>query len=488
MLFNSIMFLVFFFILVVVYYALPQKLKWPILLIASIFFYLCWTPAHILVLLAITAISFFAGWLVHNGKDKGKSKKIILAISVVLSFSFLFTYKYLDFFASSFYSVLELLSVPCSEGTINLLLPVGISFFSFKAVSYIVDSYRGKILEKNFLKYLLYVSFFPQVSSGPIERSTNLIPEFTKEHKLDTRNIQEGCYLILFGYFKKMVVADNISSIVSKVFDDPGNYNSLVLIGMAVVYSIQILCDFSGYSDIAIGCAKILGINTQKNFNHPYFSTSIAAFWRNWHISLSSWFRDYLYIPLGGNRKGTARKYLNLTIVFLVSGLWHGAAWTFIFWGLLHAFYQIFGALTSKPREKLASLIRLNKHEKIHKIINVVTTFCLVTFAWIFFRAETILGGFEYVKAIIVNVGGIFSMSGIIAQAKLVFTEKTILFSFFIAIISFIIYSFVDYKLNVYEFIKKRHAVIKIIFYALAIVFIVLFASTSVADFIYARF
>ena len=488
MFFNSIVFLVFLMIAAIIYYVVPQRTKWMVLLIASLFFYLCWTPIHILILLAVALISYSAARCVYPENSKAKKRTICLIAGIALSISFLLVCKYSAFFAQSFHHVFDLCHIPYRKINLHIALPVGISFFSFKAVSYIMDAYRGKILEKNFLKYLLYISFFPQVASGPIERSTSLIPEFTKEHKFDPQNIQYGLFLMLYGFFKKMVIADNLSKIVNPVFDNVNLYSPPVLIIIAFVYSIQILCDFSGYSDIAIGCAKLFGISTAENFRHPYFSTSIATFWRSWHISLSSFFRDYLYIPLGGNRKGTGKKYLNLLIVFLVSGLWHGAAWNFVFWGLLHAVYQIIGALTAAPRAKLTSLLRLDKHKKLHKSLQIAITFSLVTFAWIFFRANSISDGFHYIKCIFSNDFDEFSMLALIRQVKMIFSTKTTLFSFIVAFSSFAFLGLLDYKKNIYSWLCKKHLVIKIVFYALLIVLILLFASTNAADFIYARF
>lgn len=488
MFFNSIFFLLFFIATAAIYYVAPQRAKWSILLIASLFFYMCWTPLHILVLLAVAVISYFTALLVHPQNTTTKKRIVCLISGIILSFSFLLVCKYANFFMQSIYSVLNALSIPYRSIDLRIALPVGISFFSFKAVSYIMDAYRGEILEKNFLKYLLYVSFFPQVASGPIERSTNLIPELTKEHKFDIENIKHALFLMLYGYFKKMVVADSLSEIVNQVFGNVNLFSPPVLIGVAFVYSIQILCDFSGYSDIAIGCAKMFGITSAENFHHPYFSTSISGFWRNWHISLSSWFRDYLYIPLGGNRKGTVRKYLNLLIVFLVSGLWHGAAWNFVLWGFLHATYQIIGALTTSHRKKLTTLLRLDRHVKLHKALQIAITFSLVTFAWIFFRANSITDGFQYIKCIFLNELGGFSLTMLISQIKMIFSLKTRLFSFIVAIGAFSVLGFLDYKKDLYNWISRKNLLTKVCFYALIIVLVLLFASTSATDFIYARF
>ena len=488
MLFNSLFFLIFMAITVIVYFAVPQKFKWGILLIASLYFYLCWNPVHIVVLLAVTAISYITAILLHKQTEQNRKKKLIITAGIILSFSFLVLSKYFDFIMSTIYSVMDSLNITYTPTSFSFALPVGISFFTFKAVSYMVDVYRGKIYEKNFAKYLLYVSFFPQLAAGPIERSTNLIPQFEEEHKLNTKMVESGLCLMLVGYFKKMVVADNISVIVSKIFNSPETYSPVVLFAIACVYSIQIYCDFSGYSDIAIGCAKVFGFDTAKNFDNPYFSTSIVEFWRKWHISLSSWFRDYLYIPLGGNRKGVFRKNINLMIVFLVSGLWHGSSWNFVFWGFLHGMYQIIGNLTKTLRSKFVKAIKLDKHETIHKFISIVITFVLVTIAWIFFRAESIEQGFNYIKCMFTNASEGLSLRAIISQVKTIFNSKTTLISFFVALIPFIAFEFADYKKGFCAIMTNSKTVVKIIVYALITAFIVMFASTAVSDFIYVRF
>ena len=487
MLFNSLNFLLFFMGLCIVYYAVPHRFKWMIMLVASIGFYMCFNPLHVAVLLVVTAVSYLAGLGVYNN-DKKKAKKIILTAGILLSCIFLLLGKYADFLMQNIYMLLDMAKIPYSVSNIKFILPVGISFFTFKAVSYIVDAYRGKIVEKNFFKYLLYVSFFPQIASGPIERSTNLIPQFDKEHKFTPKMVESGLCLMLVGFFKKMVVADNLSGVVSKVFNDAELFSPIVLFGIACVYSLQIFCDFSGYSDIAIGCAKVLGIETAPNFDNPYFSKSIVEFWRKWHISLSSWFKDYLYIPLGGNRKGKVRKFVNLMIVFLVSGLWHGSSWNFIFWGFLHGLYQIIGALTLNIRQSFCKLIHIDRSERLHNFIKIVITFLLVTFAWIFFKAETIYDGFNYIRCMLFNNSDALNMSAIITSVKMLFQNKTTLISFAVALSSFVIFMFFDRKKDFCKFMSERHTATKIISFALIISFIVVFASTDVADFIYIRF
>ena len=487
MLFNSLNFLLFFMGLCIIYYAVPHRFKWMIMLVASIGFYMCFNPLHVAVLLVVAAVSYLTGLAVYNN-DKKKAKKVILTAGIILSCLFLLLGKYADFFMQNIYMLLDMLKIPYSVSNIKFILPVGISFFTFKAVSYIVDAYRGKIVEKNFFRYLLYVSFFPQIASGPIERSTNLIPQFGKEHKFNSKMVESGLCLMLVGFFKKMVVADNLSGVVSKVFSDAEMYSPIVLFGIACAYSLQIFCDFSGYSDIAIGCTKVLGITTAPNFDNPYFSKSIVEFWRKWHISLSSWFKDYLYIPLGGNRKGKVRKFTNLMIVFLVSGLWHGASWNFIFWGFLHGLYQIIGALTLNIRKTFCKFIHVDRSEKLHNFIKMVITFILVTFAWIFFKADSIYDGFNYIRCMLFNSSDALNLRTIIASVKMLFQNKTTLISFVVSLGSFIPFMFFDYKKDFCKFMSERHTVTKIISFALVISFIVIFASTDVADFIYIRF
>ena len=486
MLFNSLYFLLFFAITAVLYFVVPQKMKWLLLLAVSLYFYLCWNPVHIVILLIVTLISYFTAMYIR--KDKAKGKKICIGVGTVLTLAFLVVYKYYGFVMDSIYALLDGFGIAYVKQSISLSLPVGISFYTFKAVSYMVDVYRGKIYCRNFAKYLLYVSFFPQLASGPIERSTNLIPQFDREHKFNSQTAEIGLRLMLLGYFKKMVVADNLSGIVAKAFSSPEGCTPFVLVFSACLYSIQILCDFSGYSDIAIGCTKVLGIDTMKNFDHPYFSKSIPEFWRRWHISLSSWFKDYLYIPLGGNRKGILRKYANLMIVFLVSGLWHGSSWNFVFWGFLHGIYQIISGLTVKLRGKFCEIIKITGFKKLHNTVKIVITFTLVTFAWIFFRADSIESGFTYIKCMFGNSGGAFSFASVLAGVKMLFSTKATLISFVAAMVPFIVYSFVDYFRPVGDIIDKRGVVFKVVFYALVTAYIVLFASTAVTDFIYIRF
>lgn len=305
-----------------------------------------------------------------------------------------------DFIFENVQKVFAHIGIALSSPAFDIVLPVGISFYIFQALSYTVDVYRGDIYaEKNFLKYALFVSFFPQLVAGPIERSKNLLKQVAEPHRFDYEKCREGFLLMLWGFFLKLVIADRAAIIVNTVYNDYGIYPGMYLVVATVLFAFQIYCDFAGYSTIAMGAAKIMGFELMENFDCPYFAKSVSEFWRRWHISLSSWFRDYLYIPLGGNRKGTARKYLNMMIVFLTSGMWHGAKWSFIVWGGINGLYQIIGERLMPVRNKLNKFLRLKRESFGHKLFKVVTTFVLIDFAWIFFRANRFTDAFGIIKS-----------------------------------------------------------------------------------------
>jgi len=344
MLFNSYNFLIFFPIVTLIYFLIPHKIRYIWLLITSYYFYMCWNAKYALILLFSTLVTYISGLLIskaNNIKDKDEAtewKKTYVAISFIINLSILFWFKYLDFVVENINSVLSCFNIQIlNNQSFDIVLPVGISFYIFQALSYTMDVYRGEIVaEKNFLKYALFVSFFPQLVAGPIERSKNLLKQIHERHYFDAQRVKDGLLLMIWGGFQKIVVADRVAIVVDTIFNNFPTYGGMYIVVGAVLFAVQIYCDFSGYSIIAIGSAKVMGFELMENFNAPYFSTSVSEFWRRWHISLSSWFRDYLYIPLGGNRKGKLRKYINLMIVFIVSGLWHGAEWSFIIWGALN--------------------------------------------------------------------------------------------------------------------------------------------------------
>ncbi len=396
MLFNSLSFIVFFPVTVFIYFFLPRRARYIWLLIASYFFYMSWNPKYVLLLLLSTASTYAAGLLLQKLQHRQGLKRAVAASNFILNFGILFLFKYLDFAWQTLDALLGRLHLALPENSLNLLLPVGLSFYIFQAVGYTVDVYRGKIQpEKNFARYALFVSFFPQLVAGPIERSEKLLPQLQKLADLklwDSKRIQQGALTMLYGYILKMVLADRAALYVNTVFNVE-NFNrchGFTILIAAVLFSLQIYCDFGGYTYIAVGAAKIMGIELMNNFDTPYFATSFRDFWNRWHISLSSWFRDYLYFPLGGSRKGKLRKYVNILIVFGVSGLWHGAGWHFVVWGALHGCCRVVGELTEGLRRKLWKTLGVRTEVFSFRLWQVIFTFFSVSIIWIFFRVEAV--------------------------------------------------------------------------------------------------
>ena len=413
MTFNSWEFLIFFPIVALLYFVLPKKMKWPMLLIASYYFYMFYQAELVFLIVGTTLISWLASLIIERTERKGV-KRLWLAITLVVCLGVLFFYKYFNFLAGSVVSLIELFGGETPPVMLNLILPVGISFYTFQTLSYVIDVYRGTVkTERNFFFYALFVSFFPQLVAGPIERPDNLIPQLKEAHKWSNENAVKGAKHMLVGFFKKICVADLISVYVDAIYNDVDNATALGVVIATVLFAVQIYCDFSGYTDIATGCARIMGIRLMKNFDHPYISTSIKEFWSRWHISLSSWFKDYLYIPLGGNRCSKPRHLFNLFTVFVVSGLWHGANWTYVVWGALHGFYQIVGNLTSKMR---AAIVERSGHAPSDTLVvwvRRVITFTLVCFAWLFFRANSIPEALTLLKTLFVGWGNTGETLGI---------------------------------------------------------------------------
>lgn len=411
MVFNSYSFFIFFPVVVLIHFALPKRVQYIWLLVASYYFYMNWDARYVLLLLFSTVVTYFSGIALEKVQTD-RARKAAVAISFVLNIGVLFFFKYFDFAVDSINLVLMQTGLSVPKPDLNVLLPVGISFYTFQALSYTMDVYRKDIAaEQNFFRYALFVSFFPQLVAGPIERSRNLLSQVNQTHQFDYDMMREGLLIMLWGYFLKLVVADRVAIVVNTVYGDYTQYGGAYIIMASVLFAVQIYCDFAGYSTIAIGAAKILGFQLMENFDCPYFSLSIGEFWRRWHISLSSWFRDYLYIPLGGNRKGTVIKYRNLMIVFLVSGLWHGAAGTYVVWGLIHGIYQVIGGMTRPLRDRLNELLELKPESIGHRLISGIITFGLVDFAWIFFRAESIRDAISMIKSMvhIGNIGNLLS-------------------------------------------------------------------------------
>lgn len=383
MLFNSIHFFFFFIIITALYFALPYKRRWFLLLAGSCYFYMAFVPVYILILAFTIVVDYFAGIIIE--RSSGSRRKMWLIASLVANIGILAVFKYYNFFNQNLTTVLGWVHVGNPVPFLEILLPIGLSFHTFQAMSYTIEVYRGnQKAERHFGIYSLYVMFYPQLVAGPIERPQNLLWQFRQKFDFDYARVTDGLRLMAWGLFKKVVIADRLAVAVDAVYEHPYEQGSLALLIGTVFFAFQIFCDFSGYSDMAIGAARVMGFRLMTNFNRPYMAKSIDDFWKRWHISLSTWFKDYLYIPLGGNRVAIPRWYMNLFIVFLVSGFWHGAKWTFVLWGALHGGYLVFALITGKFRSRLSAAIPALASPVLARL----STFALVCFAWIFFRAN----------------------------------------------------------------------------------------------------
>ncbi len=400
MLFNSIHFVYFFVAVTTLYFVLPHRFRWFLLLTASCYFYMFFIPVYILILGFTIVIDYIAGiWL---EKTHGRKKKIFLIASLIANIGVLAFFKYFNFLNDNLSAFLNALGYVNSVPDLSIILPIGLSFHTFQAMSYTIEVYRGhQKAERNFGIYALYVMFYPQLVAGPIERPQNLIHQFYEKHRFEIARVIEGLKLMVWGFFMKLVVADRLALYVDAVYNNPDQHNGQTLALATVFFAFQIYCDFAGYSSIAIGAAKVMGFTLMTNFNRPYFSRSISEFWKRWHISLSTWFRDYLYISMGGNRVKVPRVYFNLFFVFLVSGLWHGANWTFVIWGALNGFYLIFAIITEKLRSKVTHFIYLDRFPVLNNFVQIIITFILACFAWIFFRANDTREAFKIIHNII---------------------------------------------------------------------------------------
>lgn len=398
MLFNSMEFLIFFPIVVLIYYIVPRKMKNFWLLVASYYFYMCWNAKYAVLILFSTIITYWGGICMEKAARPGR-KKTVLALGFLLNLLVLFYFKYSKLAVNLLVLLLQKVHIQLHVPAFDILLPVGISFYTFQALGYMMDVYRGEIYaERDFFQYALFVSFFPQLVAGPIERSKNLLKQLAVPRQFQLGGGRDGFLLMLWGFFLKIVLADRIAVFVDTVYGDYMTYGGWYLVVATMLFAFQIYCDFYGYSVIAMGAAEILGIHLMDNFDAPYFATSVAEFWRRWHISLTSWFKDYLYIPLGGSRQGRLRKYLNKLTVFLVSGLWHGSQISFVAWGGLNGLYQIAGELLQPVRDRAVTALHLNRNSLGHKAAKVVVTFFLVDFSWIFFRAPQFRAAFTIIK------------------------------------------------------------------------------------------
>lgn len=458
MLFNSISFLIFFPIVVLVYFLIPQRGKPIWLLGASYYFYMSWNPGYALLMLAVTVITYGGGLLLAawgrksvdgksedrksvDGKNKGKTACLAGGIALILGI--LFFFKYYAFAVGNLEKVFSLLHISVRIPVFDVLLPIGISFYTFQGMGYLIDVYREEIpAEKNFLRYALFLSFFPQLVAGPIERSKNLLHQIYEPHVFDAERVKDGLLLMGWGFFQKLVIADRIAILVDEVYGNYWNYSGMQLLLATVLFAFQIYCDFGGYSDIAVGAARVMGFTLTKNFRSPYCATTVSEFWRNWHISLTTWFRDYIYIPLGGNRRGKWRKYRNLLLTFTISGLWHGAGWNYIVWGALNGLYQVAGDLTGPLRRLLQEKLHIRTECESYRMLQRLVTFAAVDFAWFFFRAEGFQTALQMLRHGVQDMGlfTFFDPENVLGINTMVMSEK----NFFLMLLCLVLLFWVD--------------------------------------------
>lgn len=481
MIFNSLIFIIMFPIVIILYYSIPEKVKNIFLFFTSLCFYACFKVSYVFLLLSVIGITYISA-LAMEGK-KQTYKKRILAADVIAAVGLLFVFKYTNMFLESLRFVTNMVGIEFPENRVSFILPVGISFYTFVALGYLVDVYREKIeAEKDFIVLGTFVAFFPPLLSGPIERAGNLLKQIKGKKRFSEERIIKGVCRMLWGYFQKVVIADRIAVIVNAVYGNDENYTGIYVLLATWLYAFQIYCDFAGYSDLAIGASAILGFELKENFNVPYKAVDISDFWDRWHISLSTWLRDYVYISLGGNRKGKIKKYRNLLITFLVSGIWHGANWTFVIWGGLHGFYNILhNVITNKWK--------LGKG-KIITGLRMICTFMMVDFAWLFFRADSLEHAFRLISKMIVNLDILSLLDREMAISMGVGILDIVVLA--IALLVLIVIDFSKERINYCNIIVKAPLVVRwAIFYA--VIFVILIfgfygPGFETGQFIYAQF
>ena len=478
MAFNSLDFLIFFPIVILIYFIIPQKIRYIWLLISSYYFYMCWDARYALLILFSTTATYLCGLLLQysgsswDAVQKRRIDKLYLSLCVIVNLGILFFFKYFDFAFSSLQFFFGKIGIQLNNPEFDMLLPVGISFYTFQSLGYIIDVYRGHIkAEKNFGKYALFVSFFPQLVAGPIERSTNLLRQINKPTHFNVENARQGLFTMAYGLFLKMVVADNIAHIIDPIFLDYEKYHGMIIVMCMILFAFQIYCDFHGYTQIAIGSAKILGFHLQENFRAPYLAGNIKEFWRNWHISLTSFFTDYLYIPLGGNRKGTFRKYVNTLIVFLASGLWHGASWAFVLWGGINGLYLVLYDIFQNTGKKIIGKLKIDTSAPGWKILSRFVTFLLVDYAWIYFRAGGLKQAFRIQQAICRDFHPAYILS---ESCWSIFGSYTVLLTILASLIIILITDYFQYKGLDWKKAILRQQIVYRWFIYLALVFIIL--------------
>ncbi|MDP2527924.1 MBOAT family O-acyltransferase [Maribacter dokdonensis] len=485
MLFNSLDFAIFFPILLTLYWFVfnkSLKSQNTLILISSYIFYGWWDYRFLGLIILSTFVDYFIGLKVYTSTSVSH-KKLFLWLSIIFNLSVLCVFKYYSFFVESFIDFFNFFGYNLKNSwTVKIILPVGISFYTFQTMSYTIDIYRKNLIPtKNFISFASFVSFFPQLVAGPIERASNLLPQILKERKFDYNQAVQGLRLILWGMFKKVVIADSLAPTVNQIFENYQTLNSTTLLLGAVYFSFQIYCDFSGYSDIAIGTSKVLGFELMSNFKTPYFSRNIGEFWRRWHISLSTWFRDYLYFPLGGSKFSKLKSLRNIFIIFLVSGFWHGANWTFIFWGLIHAMLYIPSFLFKTNRNYVSAIVAENKYfPTLKEIYQMATNYFFVTIAWVFFRSTTINEAFNYIIRM-------FSFDFNTNEKELDSFSPLYLN---LTLVGFIILEWLirNNERDIYSFLKDKHNIRYTSYLIMSIIIIYKFLLNDKASFIYFQF
>lgn len=433
-------------------------------------------PIYILILGFTIVVDFISGIYIENAQ--GKRRKLFLIFSLIANIGVLAFFKYYNFLNENLSFLMHGFGLANQFPYLAILLPIGLSFHTFQAMSYTIEVYRGhQKAERHFGIYSLYVMFYPQLVAGPIERPQNLLHQFREKYDFEYDRVADGLKIILWGFVKKLVIADRLAIYVNAVYNNPEHHNGMTFLLATIFFAIQIYCDFSGYSDIAIGTAKIMGFKLMTNFNRPYFARNISEFWKRWHISLSTWFKDYLYISLGGNRVSIPRWYFNLLIVFLISGLWHGANWTYIIWGGLNGFYLIFAIITHEFRKKVNALIRIEKLPKLNHLLQVLITFMLSCFAWIFFRANNVTSAFNIIKKISTFKGPIFVEN----PSMIIYPTLSIFLLFFVELKQ-------EYYKGDFSFFNNGSWVVRNLSYTALIILILLFGVFDGGQFIYFQF
>jgi alginate O-acetyltransferase complex protein AlgI len=481
MLFNSFEFFVFFPLVTIIYFLLPHRYRWFHLLVSSCYFYASFIPVYLLILFGTIVVDYFAGLLIE--RSTGKMRRLSLALSIVANVGILAVFKYYNFFIDNINTVSD-----AALPFLKIALPIGLSFHTFQAMSYTIEVYRGQQkAERHFGIYALYVMFYPQMVAGPIERPQNLLHQFYEKHDFDYDRIVSGLKLMAWGLMKKIVIADRLALYVNEVFGHTAQYAAATQFLAVFFFAFQIYCDFSGYSDIARGAARVMGFELMLNFNSPYFSRSIAEFWKRWHISLSTWFKDYLYIPLGGNRVSVGRHYVNLFFTFLVSGFWHGANWTFIAWGALHGMYLMVGNFTRPYRRQLLNRLKIPQNNRLVILFEVMFVFLLVCITWIYFRAANMAQANAMVATILGGVvnGSIFhfSMADILAG----FTFTDIIMNFLL-IVMLLLLEKLHSSVNLSLLVKKQHPALRFAVYTSICLTIIFFGRFGSKEFIYFQF